>query len=100
MNQTRYARERRKMDTNFKIDLGSKVKHRINDISGTVTGRIQYLTGCNQYCVIRPGLNKDEKPHEGLWFDEDMIVVTGKIKPFPRKNDGGPGESSPPTSQH
>ncbi len=80
------------MESNFTIDLGSRVRHRIHGMEGIVTARIQYLTGCNQYNVASDHLDKEGKLIDGHYFDEDHLVVIGKLELSEPKNFGGPGE--------
>lgn len=43
----------------FTFELGSKVKDLINGFEGVVTARLEFLTGCNQYCVNPSSLTSD-----------------------------------------
>lgn len=57
------------------IELGQKAKDKITGFVGVITGRAQYLYGCDQYCLVPPA--KDGKIEQGQWFDEGRILVTG-----------------------
>jgi hypothetical protein len=58
------------------INLGQKAKDKITGFEGILTGRAQYLFGCDQYCTAPPA--KDGKIGESQWFDEGRIEITGK----------------------
>jgi len=58
------------------MELGDKVKDVITGFEGIVTARASYLTGCDQLCVQPQGLDKDQKPIESRWYDENRLVVT------------------------
>jgi hypothetical protein len=60
------------------IELGQKAEDKITGFYGVITGRAQYLTGCDQYCLqppIRPDINEIIKPE---WFDEGRIRILAK----------------------
>lgn len=62
--------------TTFLIDLGAKVIDSITGFSGTVTGRAQYIAGCNQYSVMpKMETGKVECP-DAIWIDEARLEVT------------------------
>ena len=56
------------------IELGVTAEDKVTGFRGTVTGKCQYLTGCNQVLLI-PRVDKDGKCQDGAWFDEQRIVV-------------------------
>ena len=58
----------------FKHELGKKAKDKISGMSGILTSRCEFLTGCNRYC-ISPQELKDGRPIEGMYFDEDQIEI-------------------------
>lgn len=62
----------------FKIEMGVKVRDIINGFEGVVTGRAEYVTGCNQYIVCPTGLDKDGKMRDSSWFDEGRLEVVSK----------------------
>ena len=57
-----------------KIKLGSLAKDKITGFEGVITGRAEYLTGCNQY-VLQPICNDKTNYPAGEWFDEGRIIV-------------------------
>ncbi len=77
----------------FKFECGHEAKDQVTGFIGIITSRSEHLTGCNTYW-INPGLNKKTgKLEEGMWVDENRLVLTGKsikskveVSPNPRKN--------------
>lgn len=57
----------------FKFSNGDKVKEIITGQEGTITGTCFYLTGCNQYLIVRPHPN-DEAPISS-WYDEGRLEL-------------------------
>jgi len=79
------------------IDLGQKAKDKITGFKGTMTGRAQYLYGCDQYCIV-PAVDKDGKIEKGEWFDEGRIeiVSTGiSAEDVQVEKPGGPQRDMP-----
>jgi hypothetical protein len=58
----------------FVVQHGAKVKDQITGFDGHVTGRADYITGCNQI-LVQPRTNKEGAYVEGRWFDEHRLVV-------------------------
>lgn len=58
------------------IELGLKAKDKITGFEGVITGRAQYLTGCDQYVLV-PGI-KDGQLQKSEWFDEGRLEVIGE----------------------
>jgi hypothetical protein len=86
------------------VQLGDRVKHRINGASGIITGTIEYINGCRQHLVIPEELDKDGKAQEGWWVDEQHLGLVTKAvyeNPFAKGKKataGGPDRRSLPTS--
>ncbi len=53
--------------------LGKKVKDIITGFEGIVTGRAQYITGCDQL-LVQP-ISKSGEYIEGRWFDDMRLDV-------------------------
>lgn len=49
------------------ITLGKEGKDKITGFQGIITGRVEYLYGCNQYCLVPKA--KDGEIKSGEWFD-------------------------------
>ena len=65
----------------FNHEMGVHVKDAITEFKGHVTGRAQYVTGCNQY-LVQPKCDKDKRKYPAAeWFDENRLseTTTGKI---------------------
>ncbi len=72
------------------IKLGSFVEDRITTFAGVVTGRAEYITGCNQYLVTPKNSDK-----EGRWIDEQRLGVRPDIEPITIDNSNGNGADLP-----
>lgn len=76
------------------IKNGSKVKDMITGFEGIVTGRTEYLYGCSRVWIEPEQIDKDGKPIEGAWFDEQRVEVLEERKPPMSKDNsattGGP----------
>lgn len=82
----------------FKHDLGVRVEDKVTGFKGIITGRAEFLTGCNQY-IVNPGVDKDGKMMDTNWVDEDRLTVTGAgVSPesVRGKVKGGPAHVSIP----
>jgi hypothetical protein len=62
----------------YKFELGQTVKDVLSGFEGLITGRADYLTGCNQYSVSPP--LKDGAWVDGRWFDESRLKLINKKK--------------------
>jgi hypothetical protein len=54
--------------TNVPIELGDTAIDQITGFSGVVTGRVQYITGCDQL-LLQPMMEADGKQLEARWVD-------------------------------
>ena len=59
----------------FKLELGKKVSDNITGFKGTVTGRVEYLTGCRQYLVAPKA--QGNKYGDAVWLDEGRLLKGG-----------------------
>lgn len=57
------------------IRTGMKVKDKITGFAGTVTGVVQYISGCNQALVVPPA-REDGSFIAGEWFDLQRLEIT------------------------
>lgn len=64
------------MKGKFQHDLGLEAKDKITGFKGIITSRVEFLTGCNRYC-IQPQELKDGKRIESEYFDEAQIEILG-----------------------
>jgi hypothetical protein len=63
----------------MKIELGQKVKDKITGFTGVVTGRTEYITGCEQL-LVQPPTKNDGAFTEPRWFDVDRLDVIEQEK--------------------
>ena len=61
----------------FKHQLGLEAKDKISGFVGIITARVDYLTGCNRYC-LNPREIREGKIVDSQYFDEDQIEITGQ----------------------
>ena len=75
------------------IELGKTAKDIVTGFEGIVTGRVEYLTGCNQY-LVTPKIKDGASKSDALWFDENRLTVTKAAKivipSLESKQKGGP----------
>jgi len=95
------------MSTAYKFENGVEKKDCVTGFSGTIVGRSDYLTGCNQYLLqpkVKTGV--DGEYQGGKWFDENRIVepddttttaddVAKKAAEGKPKDRGGPNPDAP-----
>lgn len=62
------------MENDFKHKLGQRAKDKITSFEGIITARVEFLTGCNRYC-IQPTELKDGKPLDTIYFDEEQLEI-------------------------
>ena len=77
----------------MKFELGIKAKDIVTRFEGIITGRVQYLTGCNQY-LLNPTVGKEGKSVDPGWYDENRIEVLDD-KPLELDMSGAPGPCEP-----
>jgi hypothetical protein len=82
------------------IELGKKAKDKITGFEGLLTGRAQYITGCDQY-LLTPQVSDSGTLQESRWVDEGRVEVIGEgiypgLVKIPDQN-GGPAEWPAPT---
>ena len=80
------------MKKQFKFELGQEVKDKYSSVVGLIMSRTQYFTGCIQYSVFIPSLDKDGYPKDWLAYDEARLV---KTKVAAKKSKGSPGGPMP-----
>lgn len=59
--------------------IGRKFRDIITGFVGTATGRVEYLTGCNQI-LLSPEVGQDGSLKETNWFDEQRLVLVSDEK--------------------
>ena len=58
------------------IRFGLEARDKVTGFVGIVTGRCEYLYGCNQWCLT-PKVDKEGKRQDVQWFDEGRLEVIG-----------------------
>lgn len=77
--------------------IGDRVGHRINGFTGIVTGKTEYINGCRQFLVSPESLDKDGKPTDGIWVDEQNLeVIVEQVLPDPFPVGGAPATAGGP----
>lgn len=77
------------------IQVGMKVKDKITGFAGTVTGVVQYISGCNQALVVPPA-REDGSLIGGEWFDLQRLEITNS-NVLVLDNSATPGADRAPT---
>ena len=54
--------------------LGTVYEDGITGFKGTATGKVEYLSGCNQVLLV-PRVGGDNKRIPGEWFDIQRLIV-------------------------
>ncbi|MNQ87572.1 hypothetical protein D3C85_1028010 [compost metagenome] len=78
------------------ITLGQKGRDKITKFEGIITGRAQYITGCDQYVLV-PEV-RDGKVDPSQWFDEGRIEIIGvgiTAESVTAVKNGGPNRDAP-----
>ena len=73
--------------------LGKKAKDKVTGLEGIITGRANYIYGCDQLLLMPT--STDGKAAEGAWFDVGRVEVIGEgISPESVRADkpGGPSQ--------
>ena len=81
------------------IKLGVYAEDVITGFKGYVTGRVTYITGCDQY-LLSPRMSKSGKVEDTRWIDEKRLkVVTSKkaiaLPESEKPEDDGPDTPAP-----
>jgi hypothetical protein len=72
------------------MQLGKTARDKYTGFEGLVTGRVEYLTGCEQFLLQPRKLDDKGQPIEPKWLDVDRIeeVVAEQVE---AGRPGGPG---------
>ena len=71
------------------VKLGQMVQDRMTGFKGIVMARTEYLNGCVQVLVQPKGCDKEGKPKESQWMDEQRFTAHSNAKA------GGPQKTAP-----
>lgn len=61
--------------------LGRYVQDKVTGFTGTITGYVTYLTGCNQVLLV-PQVDAQGKVQESHWFDVQRIDFLDRPRVF------------------
>lgn len=82
------------------MKLGDRVKDKFNGFIGITTGRTEYINGCRQFLVKPEKLDKDGKPQDALWLDEQNLeLVTPGVMSDPFASMNAPAIAGGPDSR-
>lgn len=70
--------------------LGRTFKCSITGFQGIATGRLEYLTGCNQL-LLTPPVDKDGAHKDGQWIDEQRLELVPGANRITLDNGSTPG---------
>ena len=76
------------------IELGVTYMDRITGFRGVATGRVAYISGCNQ-ALLTPRVKEDGAFMEAQWFDEQRLEIVEGIAAILIDNVSGNGFDSP-----
>jgi hypothetical protein len=80
------------------VEFGRLYRDHISGFEGKATGFCSYISGCDQV-LLMPGLDKDGKRQEGVWFDDDRLIDVELEEKVERTSQrGGPQQSPSRTS--
>lgn len=58
------------------VTLGRQYREPITGAEGIAVAKTDYLWGCTTIALAIPGLDKDSKPFEWIWFDGARLAET------------------------
>lgn len=76
------------------IGLGYLATDNITGFTGTITGYVEYLTGCNQALIV-PKVGPDGAYREPLWFDIQRLTIHLSLPKAQVENGTNPGSDKP-----
>lgn len=85
------------------IKLGDLVRDRLTGFTGIAIGRTDWLYGCSRIGIEPKELDKEGKPREASWFDEQRVEVVERravdVSPDSKATTGGPFDAPARTSR-
>ena len=78
------------------IEFGREYRDHITGFTGKCTGKVQYISGCDQV-LLQPPVNKDGDTRKGEWFDDERrIDVEAEQRVERTSRTGGPPDVPAP----
>lgn len=84
------------------IELGMRVRDVVTGFEGVAIARVEYITGCDQFGVQPPGMDRDGNLIEARYFDYTRLeIVDAEKVAFPASDvavsadPGGPERGAP-----
>ena len=77
----------------MKAFLGYSYKDRLTGFTGICTGRVEYLTGCNQ-ALLQPRVSAEGAMRDSVWIVEQRLVQLAD-EPVTLDNGKTPGFDKP-----
>lgn len=84
-------------EKHMSFKLGSKLRDMATGFTGIAVARIEYISGCIQYCIL-PSVKEDGKYVDGVYIDEQRLEFVGDGLMIQTRPTGGPssiGEAPP-----
>lgn len=78
----------------MKTELGSTVTDKITGFTGIVTGRVEYISGCNQL-LVTSRVGSDGAVKDPQWLDEQRCEVDTSKPKLVLNNQDNPGFDRP-----
>ena len=85
--------------TEFKFNLGDKVKDDLTGFTGIVYNRTQWLHNCNVYGIKPLALDKEGEPRKHQHFDEPQLSLVEEQLIEPKRDTGGPTDAPAQTNR-
>ena len=63
----------------FLYEHGDTIADIITGFEGVVTGRADYITGCNQYSVTAKSEKTGKQEHGHMWLDENRVRLNTRV---------------------
>lgn len=82
------------------VVLGCEASDEITGFTGVVTGRIEYLYGCNQWGLTPKCAKPTDQPGDTRWFDEGRVRWTAQGIAPEQVQAARPGAGEAPTRAH
>lgn len=86
-------------DSEFRFDLGDRVKDIITSFTGIVYARIEWFNGCHRYALMSEKLDEKGKPTELTVDSEQLQLIEPKAVRRPAREGARTGGPFPDVHQ-